>query len=995
MRRDNVARVIRRTHVGATLLIASACNHGQPPPRADAFRAPPLHLPAQHEPLRGYRLAESFVAKGPFRDGAPLRVGAIVNGLRVRPDASGLRFAESVAVPALQAGVPLPEAWGGGILFWNDTALYTAESFLGTLTPLLEIGFHPVRVSFGPSFALLRGSDGDRLAIDVRTRQRVAITPPLLADIAATAEGRALALLEAGACLLSEDAGKSFRPLPLPVGTHALSVREASGQLLAGLSSGQQVRVDSAGKVQLEAMPKLASLRPAADSLWPVAEPPLERALLAGVPIGLEFAGVAVAGSVATVNLRTGELVQVTRALVPSELSCRTLDGNGALLLACHSKTNGSLLLSDVFGERPLTQAKFPPGVAFDFAEGVLVASARCDGLVRPGAVCVRGADGRFHDFDVSARLAKLEQAAPQPKPGADPAITAPSILHWVPKVGGGAVAVIGGAAPGLLDAQTGAFVPISPDVSRGLLGSQKGWLGLDWVAFQDGSVRGWLPQGAVSIARDGRIEPGVYQFSDVSGAGAHALAFDSRRRLFQSSDWGQSWVETLAPPPSAPFGNVYPAPRCSQVGCSIGPWLRVGWEVEVPAAPTLTQNVAPVPPMVKREALPILSCKQLAAPVIAEQTQAAADSANLLFGKNPASLAREQDYQATFPWATVHPIEGMGAPLGLSASFALQIAPGAEQVPLPANWPGYAAPARIFFVSTFDSTGRIQSASVSWRTLNAAARAAGLPSPSFEPGLSDDGLVVPVLGLDPGQTEGLLLDDVVPLWVRAARAPQALPVRLVADESKWISAVQRAPNQLALLSAGDDGSLEVFEFTDGRARRVFQMPDLDGALYPANPDALAIGNHGELAILRMPSGSEPATSADPALLFHEGGKVSVLAPWSELFLADAPQCKPSAGDYRALLQTRRAWLSLIDAGQPMTDEARRAGMFAIVRGNAERLCLEAVELADAPVEREDTSNETRLSARFVGRGRGAGRLGFGSGFEFRQALGCSLSGAR
>jgi hypothetical protein len=172
-------------------------------------------------------------------------------------------------------------------------------------------------------------------------------------------------------------------------------------------------------------------------------------------------------------------------------------------------------------------------------------------------------------------------------------------------------------------------------------------------------------------------------------------------------------------------------------------------------------------------------------------------------------------------------------------------------------------------------------------------------------------------------------------------------------------------------------------------------MPGLEVDLYPANPDALAIGAQGELAILRTPSGREPATVADPALLFHQDGSVSRLAPWSRLFLADSPECKPAADDYRALLQTSRAWIRLIDAAQPMDEAALQAGMFAMLRGNSERLCLEAVEVADSPVERADSNHATHLAARFVGRGRGAARLGFDSGFEFRQPLNCSLAVTR
>jgi hypothetical protein len=991
---DRVCRVIRPTRLAAALLLLASCSHESPAPRAAAFRPPPpLRVTAPREPLRGYRLAESFVAKGPFRDGAPLRVGAIVDGLRVRPDANGLRFAQSVSMPPLQAGVPLPEALGGGLLFWNESALYAADSFLGTLTPLLDVGFPLARVSLAPSFALLRGRDGDRLAIDPRTRQRVTLSPPLLADIAATAEGRVVALLEGGTCQLSEDAGKSYRPLALPAGTRVVSVREAAGELLVGLTSGQQIRLDVAGKILVEEAWPAARARPRADSLWPLAEPPLERALESGVLIGTEFAGVAVDGSVATVNLRTGELVQVTRALVPSELSCRALDVNGALLLSCNSKT-GSLVLSDVFGERPLTQAKFASGVSLDFADGVLVASARCDGLAHPGAVCVRSVDGRLRDFDVSAQLAKLEQAAPQPKPGAKPVRTAPSIVRWVPKEGGGAVALIGGSAPGLLDAQTGSFVPVLPEVLTVVEGKHnaKAWLGLDWIAFRDGSVRGWLRNRAVAITRDGRLEPSAIEFSRLSGAGAHALALDSRQRVFQSSDWGRSWVETLAPPGSASGGKNL-APRCSQVGCLLGPWLRVGWEVEVPAAGMRPQSVAPAPPSVTREVLPTLSCIQLAAPVVVEHSRTSGSPAPQ-FGTSRGSLVGEEEHEALFPWATVHPTHGQGPGLGLSASLAMRVPVADPEEPRPAKWPGYSSLARISFVSAFDPNARIQTASISWRAQFDAARAAGAEPPMFQIGQME-GSALPVLGLSAGEADGLLLDEFVPLWVHRSGAIEALAARLAVSGSEWLSAVQRGPNKLALLSSGADGSLDVFEFTAGRGRRLFQMPGLEFGLYPGNADALALGVRGALAIWRTPSGREPATSADPALLFHDDGKVTMLAPWSQLFLADAPECKPAESDFRVLLQTRRAWLRLIDAGQPMNDEALRAGMFAMLRGNSERLCLEAVELADAPVDRGGEASETRVSARFVGRSRGAARLGFAAGFEFRQPLSCSLSGAR
>jgi hypothetical protein len=958
-----------------------------------------LAAPVQ-APFRGYRLAASYVEKGPFRDGAPLRIGAIVNGLRVRTDATGMSLAQSVTVSPLQAGAPLPDWLGGGLLFWNATALYTSDTFLGALTPLLDIGFRPARVSFGPEFALLRGSDGQRLAIDLRSRQRVAITPPLLVDVASTADGRALALLEGGTCQISSDSGKSYRPLRLPAGTQAVGVREVAGALIASLSSGAQLRLQNGSDAVLEGAPQASSSRPAADALWPLNDPPLERALVAGAPIGQEFAGVAVAGGVATVNLRTGELVQMTRALVPSDLTCRALDATGALLLACVSREHGSIVLADPFGEHPRTEAKFPAGVRLAFGVGVLVAAARCDGQISPGAVCVRGEDARYHDYDVASALVALEKAAPQPKPGGKPLLVAPSISRWVPQIGGGAVAVIAGSTPGMIDAKAGAFTPFSADVPSAAYEAPRAgpeaWLGLDWIALREGGLRGWLPQSGVGIGRQGRLEPSVYDFYAVGAAGSHALAFDRGHHVFQTSDWGRSWVETLAPPGSATGGKAPLTPHCSQVGCVIGPWLRVGWEPEVPAAVSRAQ-VTKSPPSAVREALPMLTCKQLAAPTVSRQALPTADpepewhGAELGVSASSRTLAGE--YARFFSWTTVHPIYGMGVSLGMRAmSKARFPLPSSELEPPPKNWPGYGWTKRFSFVPAFEPSGAVRSATLTLRALFDAARASGAPGPSIDAAGAEASSALPVLSLDPGEADGLVLGDDLPVWVHGAAA-DVLSIGPRQIEAKVISAIVSGPHTVALLSAGSDGSLEVFELLLGKPRRLFQLPGLGAEFYPANADALALGAHGALAVLRTPSGSEPATPGDPALLFHEDGSVTTLAPWSRLFLADAPECRPAPSDFRAILQTSRAWLRLVDGGIPVSDDVLEAGMFAVLRVSPERLCLEAVEVGDLALEPAEVV-ETRVAARFVGRARGAARLGFGRAFEFHQPLACSLSGA-
>jgi precorrin-6B methylase 2 len=87
--------------------------------------------------------------------------------------------------------------------------------------------------------------------------------------------------------------------------------------------------------------------------------------------------------------------------------------------------------------------------------------------------------------------------------------------------------------------------------------------------------------------------------------------------------------------------------------------------------------------------------------------------------------------------------------------------------------------------------------------------------------------------------------------------------------------------------------------------------------------------------------------------------------------------------------------LRLIDGGEAITDAGLDAGMVALVRVNSDRLCLDAVELADGLTSQHDTQYETRVTARFIGAGRGAARLGIARGFEFHQPLSCGLSGSR
>jgi hypothetical protein len=187
----------------------------------------------------------------------------------------------------------------------------------------------------------------------------------------------------------------------------------------------------------------------------------------------------------------------------------------------------------------------------------------------------------------------------------------------------------------------------------------------------------------------------------------------------------------------------------------------------------------------------------------------------------------------------------------------------------------------------------------------------------------------------------------------------------------------------------------------DYRARRdkLFanhpQSPDPAGTFtgmryYPPNPDAIAVGPKSELAVLRTPSGSDPASAWDPAFLIVPAMPPAGLAPWSTLRLADDPACKEPG--WRATLQVIAPWVRIA------TPELRvdEAPMLARVKWNDKRVCLEGIE-AKLPTVTLRTANATSgaepivVSTWLVAKGSTFARVGLGEGIEWRQPLECSI----
>jgi hypothetical protein len=155
--------------------------------------------------------------------------------------------------------------------------------------------------------------------------------------------------------------------------------------------------------------------------------------------------------------------------------------------------------------------------------------------------------------------------------------------------------------------------------------------------------------------------------------------------------------------------------------------------------------------------------------------------------------------------------------------------------------------------------------------------------------------------------------------------------------------------------------------------------------------DAIGVARDGSPGILRLPSGSEPATTDDPAWLLTKDSPPVEMAPWSTLQLATSPACARGDDGVRALVQTPTTWVNVAGSGGFHITP----GMSALVRWSRDRVCLEAIELGYRGVAMSSDPlhqfTEVMLVARFVGQGAGTGLSALSTSTEYHEAVTCKL----
>jgi hypothetical protein len=1019
-------------------LALAGCPGEAPPPKAPEVKEIVKAAPPPPELPPPYLLADPDAQpRGTatlLDDGA---IGVLAEGARLWTKGAALRIAADLAPSALAGAERIPAWLGGGFLFRTRDALYRTETFDGALTPLISVPAGVQRVSFGPRGALLRASGGQRWMVEMPSGSPVPIAPIGLIDFAALADGRAAALCEGARLSISTDRGEHWADRTAQLAGAPASVSVIAGELWIGDEGGKAYNVEAGGGLKdfdrLPTAPPI-KLRPR-DPAWHGTESPLVAAVRRGAKIDESSALVIAGGDLVRVELRTGAIKLLSPSRLPPDLPCELMRAGDDLLAVCATPRRPSLVVSGLLGEKgQRTEKTFPvDGPFYANDDGTLAFGGSCDGVRMRLSVCTRDTHGEWVEHNVDVAPDAGADAGPTPKSGADAGEPLPNpeeVGRWIPRAEGGPLGIIGGKVPGTYDPVSGvvrAFRKnederrIGSDLTRALQpqGSSRAVIiDRSWSVSEGGTLHGWLDGAqAVTISPAGDVERSAFTFPRSAVSGALGFAFDRDGRAFQTLDRGESWIEIAAPPLSAKLRTLGPQ-RCSPVGCELGAWVRLGWDATPPVAQPEPPPPVALPPSLPHPRLRELLCMGAGEERIsaAPQTQASPEDNGLGARKVPANDGSRDPpivYKRRFFARTLrNPAQGATsvdserpALALIHGYYATFNEPGDPRAPFdgitvmgPQKDPA-SLRRTIDVVEPFDPAGAVRSVGFTLRDLLPLAKSTGLPlGRLFASEGPDIDELCPVLPLDPAGAGGLVVSfpsegGQFVATVSGGSSPRfkIAGLRGSPDAGAIISAVEIAGGEIVALTVLGDSAEEIIKINGNGISLVDHLPAPPSAdLYPENPDALAVGPQGALAVLRLPSASDPASAGDPALLLPLGGGPPLaLAPWSTLLSADDPACRGDASGYRALIHTASPWLRL--RGAPTARDPVGV-MSARVRWGASRVCLEALELPEAvrPL-RTGEELETEIVVRFVGPG-GAGRVAFAPGAELHQPLSCTLA---
>lgn len=569
---------------------AAACSAA--PPAIPGDLAP--RMPARAAPRAP--AARWLVPDGDFVERTPEGLDRVVAGGH-RLELRGLDVVTTAApAPEVQSGAVAPPWAGEGpqrYVFWKGRTLYGAATFTGELRPIAKLPADP-RGSFdwidGVGLLLAGGA----AVIAPRSPGLAPLPIPAASHGVAADARRALAVDVLGHAALTLDGGATFRDVSADLGA-APRVEIRGEAIVATLRDGRESFILPSGEIVAAYAARVVgrAKRPEPDAgAWPRAAggTALEAAVTSGVLLPDGGAVIVGRGFVGRLDLETLRVTSV--APIPIAADCAPIRQGAAVLLACSDRDRAMILdvtgaprIERTFDQRaPRDRDRFTggddDGIGFvgPCDPGATIAAALPDD---PAA-----SPGRSAYF--CARAARDEWVEHHLDPD-----DAGALFAWIPRPFGAAVALVARPGTSVPDAERvtvrGALRIVrvarsEPPLSLPAYADRSAML-LD-RAFRvgaDDAIEGWLPassaatgQIAVTLDPRGRVRsyPAPPRATPIHAAGAFALVANDDDGLFETTDRGHTWIPVEPPPGSASAANA----RCSAIGCSTGPFVRLGW---------------------------------------------------------------------------------------------------------------------------------------------------------------------------------------------------------------------------------------------------------------------------------------------------------------------------------------------------------------------------------------------------------------------------------
>ncbi|APR80625.1 Hypothetical protein A7982_05972 [Minicystis rosea] len=912
----------------------------------------------------------------------------------------GMTIAEvGPAAPEVDGGARMPSWAPAGpvrYVFWKGNKLYGAATFIGELRPLATLPAEP-RASFDWISGIGLSMQGGVIVVPPAGGPLQRVGVPATARALAVDARRALAISAFGRARLTTDGGATFRDVSSDLGG-AASLEVRGDEILAVLLDGRERLVSTAGTIVEGGIGHVSGpprgRRPPGDPDLFSGES-AARAFDAAVHAGLAIddGGVVVAGAgvVGRLDPEAGRTTSVA-ALDPGlELAdCTAFRAADGPLLACVGE--GRAAVVDLHGaprtERTFDLTNAPEIDRFVGVDGeALGYLGACDGAPEVSAAEVSPNGEPYNAFrQRSAVFCVRATRDTWIEHRLDPADAA-DVIAWIPRVGGGAAALV--ARPGtFLDDRERVSVRGALRVVRvarsepPLSVTAYGWsmsatLDRSLRIGADDVIEGWLGAGAngsgpiaitIDAAGHPRAFPAPPRLGAIVPAGRFALARAEDGNLWETIDGGHRWAQVDAPP----GGSEAQPSACSPVGCRVGPFVRLGWSNGDGAEPVRFDGA---------QAIALRDGQRSRRPTPSPVVRLACAF------DGPPESKRVPDSGAFGYTKTPSPRGGVTVRIGTLGMATVPYS--APQTPLTGD-------VQLGWVAPLDVEGKVRRATVS--TSQLAASSGGHRSYEMRLGwllTPDGGLDTFSIGASDHCHDRLLTAAGITrpmggcLHDAVAVDSGGRIVLLQASHESIVISASSAPAKRAAHGRVTEPRAPARDLASTRVGSIVRGFAFGVGTRAGSPVAVSVDLNGDAALVPI----------DP-----DRGALGVeerLRPLSEATLGSDATCAPRPDDARVVLPfegaidvDRSALRGVIPTGAPGV---------AVIRWSRDRACLDAVEIPvrderfeEGPGSYEPPGTVRKLVARFGG-SRGAARaalISISLGGEVRQRLSCTSMAA-